>query len=611
MVYFPGIQKIASSRIILLLNILLIGFTNISFTQSITGPICVLSGTQYTYTYAGSWTNSTNMVWTITGAGTFSGSSNGTPLPQVHVTWTGTGTLKVVTTNPTSSVTINVSLAPTLNGGTLGNPSQTINTNAIPATINNLAAASGGSCSPTYNYQWQSSPNNVSYSNINGATSLSLSFTTGLTTTTYYRRMVTETSSNTTAYSNVATVTVLPPLVSGSISLSSQSIYYNTPPGLLTLSGVSGGTNSYTYYWQSSTDGLDWSYIFPYVNGTTYQAPALTSTTYYRVAVTSNYYTVNSSTAIVIINPQLMGGQISPSNTSVNSGTSPGELTGTTATGGGCSGSYTYQWQSSIDGINFATISGDTSKNYTSGTLTSGIWYRRQVTCSGVSANSNICQVTINTGIPDMNFITTRTILKAGVTDSVAATGLTSPFDVSQVTQFLDGLGRVVQTVAMKQTPLQNDMVSVNSYDNYGREVEKYLPYPATTNDGNFKPTAFSDQYNFNSAQYTSEQYYYSIVNYESSPLNRVMNTYAPGINWAGSTRGVNQNFLVNQASDSVRSWNIAYPIGSIPTSTSMYGAGTLYKSITTDEMGHQVVEYKDMSGHVVLNVKRQAKVYH
>ena len=122
-----------------------------------------------------------------------------------------------------------------------------------------------------------------------------------------------------------------------------------------------------------------------------------------------------------------------------------------------------------------------------------------------------------------MNFITTRTILKAGVADSATAASLTSPYDVAQTTQFFDGLGRVVQTVGMKQTPLQNDMVSVNAYDNFGREVNKYLPYPSTTNDGNFKVTAFSDQFNFNAAQYSGEQYYYSETNLESSPLNRVL----------------------------------------------------------------------------------------
>ncbi len=601
MVHFPGIHKKTSSGIIISLIVILTAFTDKSLAQSISGPTCVISGTQYTYTYGGNWTGSTNMVWTITGSGTFSGSSSGTPLPQVHVTWTGSGTLKIVTTNPTASVTINVGLSPALNGGTLYNMSQTINPNAIPDTIRNLTAATGGSCSPTYSYQWQSSPDNVTYTNISGAIALYLPFSTGLASTTYYRRMVKETSSNTTAYSGVATISVLPPLIGGSINPLTQSINNNTIPGLMTLSGVSGGINSYGYFWQSSTDGLNWSNISPNANATTYQPPALTATTYYRVAVTSNSYTVNSSTAIVMINPQLMGGLISPPSTVVNSGTSPGEFTGTTATGGTCSGSYSYQWQSSTDGTNFTPISGAVAQNYTPGNLTSGIWYRRQVTCSGLTANSNICQVTINTGVPDMNFIIARSILKAGVTDSATAASLTSPYDVSQTTQFFDGLGRIVQTVAMKQTPLQNDIVSVNAYDNYGREVEKYLPYPATTSDGNFKVTAFSDQYNFNAVQYSGELYYYSETNFESSPLNRTLASYAPGNNWLGSSRGVSENYLLNQASDSVRVWNIAYPIGSIPTTTSMYPANTLYKTITTDEAGHQTVEYKDETGHVIL----------
>ncbi len=598
----PGIRQILSLRIITFLVILLSAFSHTSFAQmSISGPTCVTAGTQYTFTISGNWTNSTNMVWSITGGGTFSGSSSGTPCVQVHVTWTSGGTLKVTTTNPTSSPSITVSLTPTLNGGTLSNTSQSINSGAIPATINSATLASGGSCSPTYNYQWQSSPNNVTYTNISGATSTSLSFTSGLSTTTYYRRMVTETSSNTTAYSNVATVTVFAPIVGGNISPSTQSINYNTAPTLMTLSGVSGGINSYSYFWQSSTDGVNWTTSLTNGYSTTYQAPALTSATYYRVQVYSNGVYAYSNYALVNINPQLLGGQISPGNTSINSGTSPGELTGTLPTGGSCSGSYTYQWQSSPDGTNFSNISGATSQNYTPGNLTAGTWYLRQATCSGATANSNICQVTINSGVPDMNFIISRSILKAGVTDSATALSLTSPYDVSQTTQFFDGLGRVVQTVAMKQTPLQNDLVSVNAYDNYEREIDKYLPYPATTNDGNYKPTAFTDQYNFNANQYSGEQYYYSETHYESSPLNRTLTNYAPGINWLGASRGVGLNYLVNQVSDSVRIWNIAYPIGSIPTTTAMYPAGTLYKTITTDEAGHQTIEYKDETGHVIL----------
>ena len=118
-----------------------------------------------------------------------------------------------------------------------------------------------------------------------------------------------------------------------------------------------------------------------------------------------------------------------------------------------------------------------------------------------------------------------RDIKKAGVYDSAAALALTSPFDVTQTTQYFDGLGRQIETVAMQQSPLQKDMVSFNVYDVFGREAIKYMPYIAATNDGNYKPTALADEANFNAIQYPGEQYYYSQSNYEPSPLNRVSTT--------------------------------------------------------------------------------------
>jgi hypothetical protein len=588
---------------LLISMVVLFGCISPLFAQlSISGPTCVVAGTQYSYSLGGSEiTGQTSMNWNQT-TGTIVGSNSGTPLAEIQVTFASTGTyyVKVSTTNPTGSASLTVTVITNLNGGTITNPSQNINYNTVPGSIY-CTNATGGTCStPNYIYQWQSSPNNVTYTNISGATGPSLSFTAGLTSAMYYRRFVTETVSGNTAYSTVAQVTVYPALVPGSISPSSQLINYNTVSSQLTLSGVSGGTNSYSYVWQSSPDGVSWSGI-PNVTGTTYSPPALQATTYYNVVVSSNGAYATSSSAAVTVNPEVFGGSISPAYASIASGTSPGEITSTVASGGGCGGAYLYQWQSSTDGINFTNISGATAQNYTPGNLTAATWFRRQVNCSGDLEYTNVAQTVIGATAPDMNFVTSRTILKPGVTDTATAAGLTSPYDVQQVTQYFDGLGRPVQTVAKQITPLQKDFVSFNVYDYYQREVDKYLPYAASTSDGNYKVTAISDQYNFNSVQYPSEQYYYSEVSFENSPLNRPLATYAPGMSWAGSSVGVSDQHLVNQASDSVRVWNIAYPVGSIPTSTAMYAAGALYKNITIDENGHQVVEYKDLSGHVVL----------
>ncbi|MEY3411951.1 MAG: hypothetical protein RIQ70_637, partial [Bacteroidota bacterium] len=72
--------------------------------------------------------------------------------------------------------------------GSIGS-AQTISTNTAPNTLTNSTSASGGDGS-NYNYQWQKSTNNSTWTDISGATLPTYSPGT-LTTNTYYRRKVT------------------------------------------------------------------------------------------------------------------------------------------------------------------------------------------------------------------------------------------------------------------------------------------------------------------------------------------------------------------------------------------------------------------------------------
>ncbi|MHA4808472.1 DUF6443 domain-containing protein [Flavitalea flava] len=180
--------------------------------------------------------------------------------------------------------------------------------------------------------------------------------------------------------------------------------------------------------------------------------------------------------------------------------------------------------------------------------------------------------------------------------------------DVHQTTQYLDGLGRPVQTVVKQISPMLQDMVTASVYDNFGREQYKYLPFISkvtqagdVTNDGSFKLDPFQQATSFSTGQYSGETYFYSQVNFEASPLSRPLTTYAPGNSWVGSSRGVGAQYLVNTVSDSVRIWTIGASPGSIPVTTAIYQAGLLYENVTSDEQNHQVVEYKDMQGKVIL----------
>jgi len=198
--------------------------------------------------------------------------------------------------------------------------------------------------------------------------------------------------------------------------------------------------------------------------------------------------------------------------------------------------------------------------------------------------------------------------------------------DVRQATQYFDGLGRPLQTVVRQGSLITGgsptDIVSPVLYDALGREFQKYLPFASTAGDGSFKLDPFQQQAAFYNTQLTGQanetniapnalNWAYSKTNYEVSPLNRVLSSYAPGASWAGSEasanltdrHGVQMNYWLNTANDDVRMWSVTDVAGGWGgyTMTGPYPAGVLYKIITVDEKGSQVIEFKDKEGQVVL----------
>src|SRR5882672_2074701 len=115
--------------------------------------------------------------------------------------------------------------------------------------------------------------------------------------------------------------------------------------------------------------------------------------------------------------------------------------------------------------------------------------------------------------------------------------------DARQTTQYLDGLGRPLQTV-VKQGSLATgtnptELVNPVEYDSLGREPFQYLPYAETSaSDGLFKTDPFGSQKIFMQSQYgsQSETWFYGQTNFEPSPLNRVQENFAAGNSWVGTS---------------------------------------------------------------------------
>jgi len=340
----------------------------------------------------------TNYIWDVSTGGTVT--SGGTTSDNtVTVTWTfaGAQTVSVNYTNgngcTAASATIyNVTIYPQFVVGSIA-ANQSICNNTTPAQLTGTAPTGGNT---PYSYQWQSSTDNVTFTDITDSAT-NLNYQPGaLTQTTYYRLNQTSSSGCGTLTTNTVTITVYPQFVVGSIA-ASQAICYNTTPAQLTGTAPTGGNTPYTYQWQSSTDNVTFTDITDSATNLNYQPGALTQTTYYRLNQTSasGCGTLTTNTVTITVYPQFVVGSIAASQ-AICYNTTPAQLTGTAPTGGNTP--YTYQWQSSADNVTFTNITGATNLNYQPGALTQTTYYRlNQTSASGCGTlTTNTVTITVN-----------------------------------------------------------------------------------------------------------------------------------------------------------------------------------------------------------------------
>lgn len=147
----------------------------------------------------------------------------------------------------------------------------------------------------------------------------------------------------------------------------------------------------------------------------------------------------------------------------------------------------------------------------------------------------------------DKNYLQTLTPNKAITTDAKLNLLANNKDSVKNNIAYYDGLGRPWQTVQRQASPSAKDIVQPFAYDQFGREITKYLPYGTTaTGDGNYKSDALSTGlgvlkfYNPTGSTTATQQtngipntaYPLLQTGYEASPLNRVMEQGAPGTAW-------------------------------------------------------------------------------
>jgi gliding motility-associated-like protein len=239
------------------------------------------------------------------------GGSPNAPTPST--TTAGTFSYYVTQTNSTGCVSdttkIDVVITPSIAGNTIS-ASQTVCSGSPASTLTGTGTVSGG-VAGSYTYQWQQSTNNgATWTNVSGATSATYNPGILSTGTTQFRRVVTSgVCSNT---SNVVNIVVETNLLNYEIS-ATQTICEGTAPALLDGQSPTGGTGTYTFQWQSSTDGANWT-VIPGAAAEDFQPGVLTVRTYYRRITTGGNCPAISSVVTININPTANGNITGPAS---------------------------------------------------------------------------------------------------------------------------------------------------------------------------------------------------------------------------------------------------------------------------------------------------------
>jgi len=299
-------------------------------TQHFTGAVQFCEGSALTWASTspgGTWTSSAPAIATIDAvSGLVTGVSSGTSMIAYSVTING------CINTASQMVTISAPVSQTISGNSLL---------CIGATTNLAGTTPGGS--------WKSG--NPGIAVVDSVTGLVSGLSPGTSVITY---------TVSTAGSCVNTATILVTVsatLNASISGGTTPLCYNTNPGTFTASGT-GGNGMYSYQWHTAPST-------PIANATnsTYNPGILSASVGYYCRITDPCGFDTSNIITIIVYPMLTA-NISGGNSPICEKSNPGIFT---ATAGGGTGTYSYQWYRTSSGI----INGATNSTYSPGMMSS------------------------------------------------------------------------------------------------------------------------------------------------------------------------------------------------------------------------------------------------
>lgn len=383
------------------------------------------------------------------------------------------------------------------------------------------------------------------------------------------------------------------------------------PVSVATVSGASG------YIWYAQSTG---NTVAPGSPSTNSWTPNVAQTTSYYVAA-NNGPCVSAGRRVVTANlyPEPV---ISANNNSTITMGVPVTLSVSNHT------YTTYKWRNENNNIVATT---PTLQTTTAGT------YKVEVTKGTSPSFTTATGITVSKDVngQNENYIVATEVLVPNI-QSLGAVDNLLVDQRTQTVQYFDGLGRLIETVSTQASPSKQDIVQPVTYDPYGREVKRYLPFTAG-NTGRIHPinqiiNSNGDYIGAAAAFYAAgsnnnvadDAMPYGQMTYDDSPLSRARKAYGPGSAWApssvsnptGADKYTESLTLVNKHStaasstdEKVISWVInttgiparAAAVTGYVLTGGYYANNQLTIQVTKDENGNATRVYTNKNGQTVL----------
>lgn len=282
--------------------------------------------------------------------------------------------------NPDTSQVLNMQITPAIHNNFLGSD-QTLCSTGSPGILTSVIPLSGGN--GLFTYVWQTSINGIAWVSIPGAT-LSSFIEGTLQSSLYYRRIV---QSSICTDTSLAQYWQVFPIITDNIIGNDQTICSGNIPDLLTGPQPQGAGPNPQYQWESSTNQSTWTSI-PNATALTYQANALTQNIWFRrILYSQTCVPLTAQPISITVLPALGNNSITPNQTLCGLAT-PAMITGSNPSGG--NGFFQYQWQESVDMLNwFAAQGAFQGQNYAPVAVGYTRYFRRLLLSSSCASDTS------------------------------------------------------------------------------------------------------------------------------------------------------------------------------------------------------------------------------